>query len=176
MKKIIVIAAAWFVLSCNEGGTPENSATAESTPSEETMPEPLPDTTVAKFSEEEMWLSNLLSDKKETRSAAFKKYLAVRDTSDGAESEIMTGYIKTYFSTYPKDFLTQFSTMNTREKQYAIEDIAYEFYASGTNYKIDLDEYFDGITKSCTDCPAALLNTLKAVKQRIYNEVIKMNS
>lgn len=175
MKKIIVITAAWLVLSCNENKTPGKNAPAEST-SAEAVPAPPSDSTVMKFSDEELWLSNLLSDKKETRETAFKKYLSVRDTSDGEESEIMTGYIKTYFSTYPKEFLTQYAAMSQREKQHAIEDIAYEFYASGTNYKVDLDEYFDGITKSCTDCSADVLNALKDVKKRIYNDVIKMNT
>jgi hypothetical protein len=175
MKKIVVLSAAWIILSCNQAKTPEKNTPAESSPAE-TVPTPPSDSTVMKFSDEEMWLSNLLSDKKETREAAFKKYLAVRDTSDGAKSQIMTGYIKTYFSTYPKEFLIQYTAMSKREKQHALEDIAYEFYASGTNYKVDLDEYFSGITKSCTDCSAGLLNTLRDVKQRIYKDVSKMST
>jgi hypothetical protein len=174
MKKLLVLPILLFLLSCNGGNTPDDYASTDSLPSEK-VPEPLPDSTVARFSDLEVWLGDLLSDKKETRSAAFEKYMSVRDTSDGETSELMTGYIKTFFSTYPKEFLTHYAMMSKRRKENAIDDVAYEFYASGDAYKADLDEYFQGIQNSCSECSASQMNTLKVVKQKIYDNVARMN-
>jgi hypothetical protein len=174
MKNVLVLSIALFLVCCNEGNTRGDHVPADSLPIEK-LPEPLPDSTVTKFSDLEVWLSDLLSDKEETRSAAFQRYMSVRDTSVGETSELMTGYIKTFFSTYPKEFLTHYAEMSKRRKQNAIDDIAYEFYASGVNYKPDLDEYFRGIQNSCSDCSASQINTLKAIKQKIYNNVAEMN-
>lgn len=171
MKKIFVIAAVLFIVSCNQGKTPDEDIPVENSATE-SVPPPPSDTTVMKFSDEEVWLSNLLSDKQQTRSAAFKKYLSVRDTS-GNVSDLMTGYVKTYFSTYPKEFLSEYGGLKNREQEKIVDDIAHEFRAAGNNYKTDLDQYFEGITNSCIDCSADMLNTLKGIKQKIDKRLMK---
>jgi hypothetical protein len=165
MKKIFATASVLFILSCNQGKTPDEDIPAENSAAE-SVPPPPSDTTVMKFSDEEVWLSNLLSDKKDTRSAAFKKYLSVRDTSRNV-SDLMRGYVKTYFSTYPNEFLSEYGGLKNREQEKIVDDIAHEFRAAGDDYKTDLDQYFEGITNSCTNCSADLLHALKSIKQKI---------
>ena len=51
------------------------------------------------------WLDSLHSNSRDTRDYAFKVYKAIVVKSDGALSEAICGYIKKYFSSYPKEFL-----------------------------------------------------------------------
>ena len=127
-------------------------------------------------SDEENWLSGLLSDNKETREAAFKKYIVIRDTTRNRISEIMAGYIRTYFSTHPKEFLSQYTSLKSGQQKKVTDDIASEFRASGANYKADLDQYFQDIQNSCTDCAPNLLKAFKNLKQNIQKELVKSNS
>ena len=177
MKKIFFPAILSLMLACDQKQPPEENYPPDTLSSDsDPLPEPLSDTTIAKFSDEENWLSGLLSDKKETREAAFKKYIVIRDTTRNRISEIMAGYIRTYFSTHPKEFLSLYTSLKSGQQKKVTDDIASEFRASGANYKADLDQYFQDIQNSCTDCAPNLLKAFKNLKQNIQKELVKSNS
>lgn len=120
------------------------------------------------------WLDSLQSDNLSTRNFAFRVYKAMVVKSDGALSEAISGYIKDYFSSYPKEFLDNYKTLDNQEKTSTQESIVFEFYASGTDYQKDLDEYFGSIKTRCKGCSEADLGILKDMRSTLETKVRQM--
>jgi len=120
------------------------------------------------------WLDSLHSENQNIRQYAFKVYKAMVTKSDGALSEAMCGYIKDYFISYPNEFLANYPTLTEEEKRQTIENIAFEFYASGTDYKQDFKEYFTSIESKCKDCTSKISASLKEIKEAIEKNVAHM--
>jgi hypothetical protein len=120
------------------------------------------------------WLDSLQSDNPDTRNFAFQVYKAMVVKSDGALSEAISGYIKEYFSSHPKEFLDKYETLDDQEKGSTQESIAFEFYASGTDYAKDLEEYFGKIRTRCDGCAEADKDILKQIRSTLEVKVRHM--
>lgn len=120
------------------------------------------------------WLDSLQSDNPDTRNFAFQVYKAMVVSSDGALSEAIAGYIKEYFSSHPKEFLDNYKTLNDQEKAATHESVAFEFYASGTDYADDLEEYFRKIQTGCAACTEADKGILKVIRSTLEAKVRQM--
>ena len=112
------------------------------------------------------WLDSLQSDSKLTREVAFDVYRAVCLKADGALSEAICGHIKSYFEVYPGEFLENYTMLDEKQKLQTTENIAVEFYASGTDYKKDIDEYIMAITRKCETCRNAGLQDIRSTIER----------
>jgi hypothetical protein len=120
------------------------------------------------------WLDSLHSNNRDTRDFAFKVYRSIVIRSDGALSEAICEYIKEYFASYPKEFLYNYVALNNQEKALTNESIAFEFYASGTDYASNLEGYFRKIETSCTTCTQADKVALKAIRSTLEEEIREM--
>jgi hypothetical protein len=120
------------------------------------------------------WLDSLQSENPHTRNFAFRVYKAMVVKSDGALSEAICGYIKDYFSSHPKEFLDNYKTLDNQEKASTQESIAFEFYASGTNYQKDLDEYFRSIKTRCNICTEADMSIIEEMRSTLEAKVGQM--
>lgn len=125
------------------------------------------------------WYDSLLSDNQAVRIEAMNIYRDVRAKGKGTteieNSELLTGYLKTFLSTYPQDFLTGYSGMAPAERNALLHDIAYEFYSAGAEYKSYLDEYFNNIQSSCISCSEEHKTLLKDIRQKVETDVKKKN-
>jgi hypothetical protein len=119
------------------------------------------------------WLDSLQSVSKPTRDVAFKVYRAMSLKSDGALSEAICGHIKSYLKVHPSEFLENYTILNENQRRKTIENISFEFYASGMDYKKDIDEYFAVIATKCQPCFSN--PTLQEIKSAIEKQVSKMN-
>jgi hypothetical protein len=88
----------------------------------------------------------------ETRQFYFQVYRVIAKKSDGALSEIIGSYTKTYLQICPKEALNNYIKFDTNEKNIFVDNLAYEFYASGLSYREDIDNYFALIYDNCKDC------------------------
>lgn len=120
------------------------------------------------------WLDSLQSNNPDTRNFAFRVYKAMVVKSDGALSEAICGYIKDYFSSHPKEFLDNYKTLNNQEKASTQESLAFEFYASGTDYKKDLDDYFGTIQSRCKECTDTDKSILDDIRSTLESRVGEM--
>ncbi|OLY91482.1 hypothetical protein SAMN05444008_103304 [Cnuella takakiae] len=120
------------------------------------------------------WLDSLQSENPNTRNFAFRVYKAMVVKSDGALSEAICGYIKDYFSSHPKEFLDNYKTLDNQEKASTQESIAFEFYASGTDYQKDLNEYFRSIKTRCNICTEADMSILEDMRSTLEAKVGQM--
>jgi hypothetical protein len=120
------------------------------------------------------WLDSLHSNNRDTRKFAFKVYRAIVIRSDGALSEAICEYIKEYFASHPKEFLDNYEALNDQEKSLTNESIAFEFYASGTDYASNLEGYFRKIQTGCTACTQADKVVLKAIRSTLEEEIREM--
>ena len=97
-------------------------------------------------------LANLLSDSVSERAYYFKVYVVIARKADGALSEGLCGYIKTYFELYPAEALEDYMYLDKADQDRFIDNVAYEFYASGDDYKDDIGDYFNIIASHCYTC------------------------
>jgi len=123
------------------------------------------------------WWDSLISDNKTVRLEAMHKYKEVRAKSKGAaefeDSEMIRGFLKTFFSAHPEDFLIVYGGMTAEEKKAAREDLAHGFYSAGSDYKSYLDEYFGNIQNSCDNCSDEQKVLLKDMRQKVESDVKK---
>ena len=165
MKFLLII----FLFAGCSDNPDNNEQQAEDTP---VVPiEPIEDTSNVGVDSTQIrfgWLDSLQSDNASSRLAAFKRYKKERQTSDGDASEMLAGYMKTYFYSRPKEFLSSYAFMNQSERIKIQGDIAEGIYASSDKqYQRDIDEYFGDIAKSCEDCSADLKKLLKDFKTKV---------
>ncbi len=92
-------------------------------------------------------LDSLMSDNKATRAYYLTVFRIICKNADGALSEAAGSFLKSYFELYPQEVLDYYSTLSGIEKKLFIDFLAFEFYASGTSYKDDLNTYFRVIRK-----------------------------
>ncbi|WP_153797156.1 hypothetical protein [Foetidibacter luteolus] len=119
------------------------------------------------------WLDSLQSGNFETRQLAFKVYEAIASKSDGSVSEVIGGYMKKYLSLFPKEFLQNAAHLSAGQQNKLYEFIAFEFYASGSGYKADLEDYFNETNANCMNCSHEERLSLASIKTMIEEWVKK---
>ena len=97
-------------------------------------------------------LGNLLSNDKDTRAFYFKVYRTIAKKAKGQLAEDITGYANTYFELYPADAIDNFKKLDKEEQELFLDNITFEFYASGDDYLADIDNYFNTIVNNCAAC------------------------
>ncbi|MBL7700239.1 MAG: hypothetical protein JNK79_18885 [Chitinophagaceae bacterium] len=121
------------------------------------------------------WWDSLLSDNPSTRRKAIDIYKDVRAhnkaSAEHENSELLSGYLKTFFSTYPPDFMSAYVSMTEPERKTIRTDLAHEFYAAGQEYKSYLDEYFSNIQNSCDRCTDEETTLMKDIRQKVEADV-----
>ena len=118
-------------------------------------------------------LDSLDDDNQETRTFFFKVYRAIAKKSDGALGEVVGGYTKSYFQLFPEEAFNHYKQFDKTEQTLFINNIAYEFYASGSDYKQDIENYFSEIEKLCPNCMAD--ENFMSIKKELLSNVAKMN-
>lgn len=116
-------------------------------------------------------LEKLMSENEAEREFYFKVYRKISLQADGALSEVLGGYIKTFFELYPDFCISQYATFDTTEQNILIDNIAYEFYASGIDYQTDIDSYFNQINENLKLNSSNSKQTLIEIKSRVTNRV-----
>ncbi len=120
-------------------------------------------------------LEKLMSESEEEREFYFKVYRKISLQADGALSEILGGYIKTFFELYPDFCINQYSTFNKNEKNILIDNIAYEFYASGSEYQTDIDAYFKRAFEKLKINSYDSEAILNEIKSKVTNKVAELD-
>jgi hypothetical protein len=118
-------------------------------------------------------LSNILSEDIATRAFYFKVYRVIAKKADGALAEGITGFTKTYFELYPAEAVDYFKQFDKDEQERFIDNIAYEFYASGDDFKDDVEDYFSNIAKHCGTCTTDN-PSIAYIKKRLIEKAKKM--
>ncbi|MFC0878858.1 hypothetical protein ACE01N_19840 [Saccharicrinis sp. FJH2] len=120
-------------------------------------------------------LEKLMSDDKKEREYYFQVYRKISRQADGALSEVLGGYIKTFFELNPDFCLSQYMDFDNIEKNIMIDNIAFEFYASGIDYENDIDSYFQRTTKRLQSNSKEYKNTLSEIKTKVSDKVAEIN-
>jgi hypothetical protein len=118
-------------------------------------------------------LDSLDDDNQETRAFFFSVYRVIAKKSDGALGEVVGSYTKTYFQLFPEEAFNHYKQFDKAEQELFINNIAYEFYASGTDYVQDIENYFTEIGKPCPNCMAD--ENFMSIKKELMSNVAKMN-
>lgn len=184
MKYLLKILLSGLIVGC-AGNSDEPTSTAE-TPSSEPItvdtntvvsPAPAEATPTDSVNNQLGWWDSLISDDRNVRMNAINKYKELRAKSKGAadfeDAEMVRGFLKTFFSSHPDDFLAAYSGMTSEERKTSREDLAHGFYSAGSDYKSYLDEYFSNIQSSCDSCPDEHKVLLKDMRQKIESDVKK---
>ena len=100
------------------------------------------------------WLDSLQSDNKNTRQLAYQVAEVIMNKGQGFLSESVGGHLKSFSQVYPKDFIEHYRLSSAAQQKKLVENCACEFYASGDDYAVDIDNYFKDCTKACNDCTA----------------------
>jgi hypothetical protein len=119
-------------------------------------------------------LDSIDDDNLNTRKFFFQVYRVIAKKSDGALGEVVGSYTKSYFQTFPIEALYNFKNLPSPEQKLFIDNLAFEFYASGTDYKADIDNFFSSIYSSCEKCKAET-EILERIKNDLIVEVSRIN-
>lgn len=178
MKYIMKSLLLALIAGCAD--TPEEAPAEEpqvvETPTVDTNTIAPPPSLVDSSASQLYWWDSLISDDGSVRIEAMNKYKEVRsknnkDTSQN--SEIVAGYVKTFFSSHPEEFLSVYTGMTEPERKTVQRDLTNEFYVAGAEYKSYLDEYFSNIQNSCDSCSDQEKTSLKDIRQKIEADVKK---
>jgi len=120
-------------------------------------------------------LDKMLSKDTVERDFYFKVYKVISTQSDGALGEILGGYVKSLFEYSPDFCLDQYKLMDSVEKKDFVEQLAVEFYASGLDYKKDINEYFESVNKRLSNRTESNLKLLDHFKLQITKLAKDMN-
>ena len=120
-------------------------------------------------------LEKLMSENKAEREYYFKVYRKISLQADGALSEVLGGYIKTFFELNPDFCISQFTALDTTEQNILIDNIAYEFYASGIDYQTDIDAYFNKTNENLKITSSKSKQTLIEIKSKVTNRVAEIS-
>ncbi|MBL7889283.1 MAG: hypothetical protein JNL24_07000 [Bacteroidia bacterium] len=118
-------------------------------------------------------LDSLDDDNADTRQFYFQVYRVIAQKSDGALSEVVGSYTKSYMQLFPQEALNYYKTFDDKEKNLFIDNLAYEFYASGSDYEQDIQNYFSEIENICKDCLSD--NIMLDIKKQITAKAAAMN-
>jgi len=105
----------------------------------------------------------------------FSVYRKISEKADGALSEMLGGIIKTFFELNPDFCIKKLNDFESKEKDSFIENIAFEFYASGINYEPEINEYIERAEKKLENKSQSKLDTLKEIKSQLIIKVKRMN-
>lgn len=119
-------------------------------------------------------LDSINDDNPNTRRFFFQVYRVIAKKSDGALGEVVGSYTKSYLQTFPTEALHNFKNIDLPEQKLFIDNLAFEFYASGTDYKAEIDNYFASIYSSCEKCKEENA-TIEKIKSDLILLVSKMN-
>lgn len=119
-------------------------------------------------------LDSIDDDNTNTRKFFFQVYRVIAKKSDGALGEVVGSYTKSYLQIFPIEALYNFKNLPSTEQNLFINNLAFEFYASGTDYNADIDNYFNSVYSSCEECNAES-EILEEIKNDLIIVVSKMN-
>jgi hypothetical protein len=74
---------------------------------------------------------------------------------------------------YPAEAVDYFKQFDKDEQERFIDNIAYEFYASGDDFKDDVEDYFSNIAKHCGTCTTDN-PSIAYIKKRLIEKAKKM--
>jgi hypothetical protein len=89
-------------------------------------------------------------------------------------SEVVGSYTKSYLQTFPAEALYNFKNLDSKEQKVFLYYLAFEFYASGTDHKADISDYFTSIYGICEECKAEN-GIMQKMKSDLIVLVSKMN-
>jgi len=121
------------------------------------------------------WLDSLQATDPVNRQLAYRVTELIINKGQGFLAESAGGHVKSYFQVYPKDFLANYQAANAVMQKKLIENCAYEFYASGTDYAVDIDNYFKDIAKACRECTTGDESLIAGIRMKITNMVKAAN-
>ena len=117
------------------------------------------------------WLDSLQSANAPSRQLAYRVTEFIINYGHGSLAESAGAHLSSYVQVYPKDFVNNYRAAKAVTQKNLDDNLAYEFYASGSDYGEDIGSYFNNLSKACTDCTAAEEQVLAALKKRIWNLV-----
>ena len=124
-------------------------------------------------------LDSLNTPNSTSRAFYFQVFKKVISNSDGALSESVGEYSKKYIETYPKEFANYASSFSRSQMQlWAFQTVEHVLAAVEEKRIKDASDWTNQVIKSCKDCDASQLKTLKsfnsfillAAKDRETNE------
>lgn len=125
--------------------------------------------------ETEACLGELMNKDVTDRDFYFSVYRKIATESDGALSEIVCGFTKAFFSVYPDYCITQLNGFDAKEKNLFLENLAYEFYASGVDYEADINEYFREAESQIKTRNKSNSEALNEIKRQLILKAKRMN-
>ncbi len=120
-------------------------------------------------------LSMLLNQDKFDIEFYFNVYRKIAMCSDGALSEIIGSYAKTFFELNPDFCFEKLDNIKPTEKDLFIENIAFEFYASGLDIESDINEYITSIERNLENKSQSNLDSLKSIKGQLILKTKEIN-
>jgi hypothetical protein len=120
-------------------------------------------------------LEELFTEDQTDKEFFFKVYRKISANADGALSEMIGGITKSFFELNPDFCLEKFKSFEPKEKDSFIENIAYEFYASGIDYENDINEYIEKAEKKLENKNHSNLESLIEIKKQLIYKSKKMN-
>lgn len=118
-------------------------------------------------------LDSIDDENAQTREFFFRVYRIIAQKSDGALTDAVGSYTKSYFQTFPQEAMDRFKKLSKSEKEHRIHNLAYEFYASGLEYEEDINNYFGSIYDACEECKKD--DEVIKIKQDLIELAARMN-
>ncbi len=119
------------------------------------------------------FLQGLTSLDSAQRIKAFDYYLQLNKYSNGTLGGLLTGHIKNYFLEHPQEFLHLFKLLSDEQQSKIIDDLSYEFYASGLEGKNDILPFIKETLQKCKSCDAA---TVENIYTQIIEQYMEVNA
>jgi hypothetical protein len=113
-------------------------------------------------------LDSLTSPNPSSRAFYFSVFKKIMSNSDGALSEVVGEFSKKYIETYPKEFANYAASFSKPQMElWAFQTVEHVLAAVEEKRLKDAGEWTTKIIKSCKDCNAPELATLKAFNSNI---------
>ncbi|TMM59313.1 hypothetical protein FEE95_07735 [Maribacter algarum] len=112
-------------------------------------------------------LDQLFQENKKDLNFYFEVFRVIVKKSDGALSEVIGQYIVTFLRSYPNYFIERYTDFEFEEKMRFIDFMAYEFYFAGTDFKVEINEFFAGINNAQNLDSDDQIRTLSEIKELV---------
>jgi len=119
-------------------------------------------------------LDSIDNENADTKKFFFQVYRVIAQKSDGALSEVVGSYTKSYLQGYPTEAIGSFKNLGSLDRKLFVDNLAFEFYASGTEHKAEINKYFAGIYNSNPEVKADS-EIIEQIKNDLISVISKMN-
>jgi hypothetical protein len=106
----------------------------------------------------------------------FEVFQKISKHSDGALSEMICGIIKTFFELNPDLCIEKYNEFDSTEKKDFIDYIAFEFYASGTEFETDICNYIERTEKRIKIKSSENSSILEEIRNQLIDRANEMNN